>query len=76
MPGGSITPIAGQDADHINPDGPTEPDNLHTPSRGWHRAKTFGHWTITANKDRTITWTSRRTKRSYTTHPYNHRAGP
>ena len=76
VPGGSTTPIAGQDLDHINPDGPTAPGNLHAPSRGWHRAKTFRHWTITTNPDGTITWTSRRTKRSYTTHPYNHRAGP
>ena len=28
------------------------------------------------NPDGTITWTSRRTGRTYTTHPYNHRAGP
>src|SRR4051812_4793016 len=76
VPGGSTTVVAGQDLDHIDPDGPTEPANLHPPSRGWHRAKTFGHWTLTANPDGTITWTSRRTGRSYTTHPYDHRAGP
>jgi hypothetical protein len=76
VPGGSTAPVAGQDLDHINPHGPTEPDNLHPPSRGWHRAKTFGHWTVTANKDGTITWTSRRTGRTYTTHPYDYRAGP
>jgi hypothetical protein len=72
VPGGSVTPVAGQDLDHLDPHGPTEPDNLHPPSRGWHRAKTFGHWTVTANPDGTITWTSRRTGRTYTTHPYNH----
>jgi hypothetical protein len=75
-PSGSQTPIAGQDLDHINPDGPTSPANLHAPSRGWHRARTFGHWTLTPNPDGTITWTSRRTGRSYTTEPYNYRAGP
>jgi len=57
-------------------DGPTDPTNLHPPSRGWHRAKTFKHWTLTANPDGTITWTSRRTGRSYTTHPYNYRDDP
>jgi hypothetical protein len=76
VPGGSSTVVAGQDLDHIDPDGPTEPANLHPPSRGWHRAKTFGHWTLTANPDGSITWTSRRTGRSYTTHPYNHRDDP
>jgi hypothetical protein len=76
VPGGSTTVVAGQDLDHINPHGPTEPANLHPPSRGWHRAKTFRHWTVTANPDGTITWTSRSTGRTYTTHPYNHRAGP
>ena len=65
--------VAGQDLDHIDPDGPTDPTNLHPPSRGWHRAKTFKHWTLTANPDGTITWTSRRTGRTYTTHPYDHR---
>ena len=76
VPGGSTTVVAGQDLDHIEPDGPTEPGNLHPPSRGWHRAKTFRHWTVIANPDGTITWTSRRTGRTYTTHPYNHRPGP
>jgi hypothetical protein len=76
VPGGSTAPVAGQDVDHLNPDGPTEPDNMHVPTRGWHRAKTFGHWTVTANPDGSITWTSRRTSRTYTTHPYNHRDGP
>ena len=76
VPGGSVTPVAGQDLDHLDETGPTEPGNLHPPSRGWHRAKTFRHWTVHANPDGTITWTSRRTHRSYTTHPYNHRAGP
>ena len=75
-PSGSTTPVTGQDLDHIDPHGPTQPANLHAPSRGWHRAKTFHHWTVTANPDGTITWTSRRTGRSYTTHPFDHRAGP
>ena len=75
-PGGSTTVIAGQDLDHLDEDGPTSPGNLHAPSRGWHRAKTFKHWTVTANPDGTITWTSRRTGRTYTTHPYNYRDGP
>jgi hypothetical protein len=76
VPNGSSAVVAGQDLDHIDPDGPTEPGNLHPPSRGWHRAKTFGHWSLTANPDGTITWTSTRTGRTYTTHPYDHRAGP
>jgi hypothetical protein len=76
VPGGSTAPVAGQDVDHLDPDGPTEPDNMHVPTRGWHRAKTFGHWTVTANPDGSITWTSRRTSRTYTTHPYNHRDDP
>ena len=76
VPGGSTTPVAGQDGDHMDPNGPTEPDNIHVPTRGWHRAKTFGHWTITTNPDGSITWTSRRTGRSYTTHPYDYRDGP
>ena len=73
VPGGSCTAVAGQDLDHIDPDGPTDPANLHPPSRGWHRAKTFRHWSVTPNPDGTITWTSRRTGRTYTTHPYDHR---
>jgi len=76
VPGGSTTEVAGQDLDHMDADGPTDPTNLHPPSRGWHRAKTFKHWTLTANPDGTITWTSRRTGRSYTTHPYNYRDDP
>ena len=76
VPGGSVRPVAGEDWDHLDPHGPTTPANLHPPSRGWHRAKTFGHWTVHANPDRTITWTSTRTGRTYTTHPHNHRAGP
>ena len=76
VPGGSNTVVAGQDLDHIDPDGPTDPSNLHPPSRGWHRAKTFGHWTVSAGPDGTISWTSKRTGRSYATHPYDHRAGP
>jgi len=31
---------------------------------------------VTANPDRTITWTSRRTGRTYTTEPFNYRDGP
>ena len=76
VPGGSTTVVAGQDLDHIDPNGLTEPANLHAPSRGWHRAKTFGHWVLTANSDGSITWTSRRTGRAYTTRPYNHRDDP
>jgi hypothetical protein len=75
-PTGSNTPVAGQDLDHINPNGPTQPANLHPPTRGWHRAKTFHHWHVTANPDHTITWTSRRTGRTYTTEPFNYRDGP
>jgi len=75
-PTGSEAPVAGQDLDHIDPHGPTEAANQHPPTRGWHRAKTFGHWQLTANPDRSITWTSRRTGRTYTTHPYNYRSGP
>jgi hypothetical protein len=76
VPTGSTTAIAGHDGDHIDPHGGTEPANLHHVSRGWHRAKTFRHWTIRANPDRTITWTSRRTGRSYTTAPHDYRDGP
>ena len=75
-PTGSEAPVAGQDLDHIDPHGPTEAANQHPPTRGWHNAKTFGHWQLTANPDRSITWTSRRTGRTYTTHPYNYRSGP
>jgi hypothetical protein len=73
-PTGSTTPIAGQDLDHINPNGQTQPANLHALSRGWHRAKTYKHWTIRAHPhDGTITWTSRRTGRTYTTHAFDYR---
>ena len=76
IPGGSTSVVAGHDLDHIDPIGPTEPGNLHPPSRGWHRAKTFRHWTVHANPDGTITWTSQRTGRTYTTHPWDYRDGP
>jgi len=75
-PTGSNAPVAGQDLDHLDPTGPTTPSNLHPPTRGWHRAKTYGHWTVTTNADRTITWTSRRTGRSYNTEPYDYRDDP
>ena len=75
-PSGSAAPVAGQDLDHIDSRGPTEPGNLHPPTRGWHSGHTFGHWAVTANRDGTITWTSRRTGRSYLTRPYDFRAGP
>src|SRR3954453_9369173 len=72
---GSLADAAGQDLDHlVNHDGSnTTADNLHPPTRRWHRAKTLGHWTTTANPDGNITWTSRRTGRSYTTTPYDYR---
>jgi hypothetical protein len=76
VPGGSSTPVAGQDLDHLDPAGPTAPSNLHAPSRGWHRAKTYGHWTVAGNANGTITWTSSRTGRTYTTQPYDYRGGP
>jgi hypothetical protein len=76
VPSGSTLPVTGQDLDHPDPHGPGDPGNLHGLTRGWHRAKTFGHWQVRANPDTTITWTSTRTGRTYTTHPWNHRDGP
>lgn len=75
-PTGSQASVAGQDLDHIDTGGATEPRNLHAPTRGWHRAKTFGHWEVRPADDRTITWTSKRTGRTYVTHPFNYRDGP
>lgn len=79
-PNGTLIPVAGQDLDHItsyaSAGGATTITNLHAPTRSWHRAKTLRHWTVHANADGSITWTSVRTNRSYTTHPYDHGAGP
>ena len=79
-PNGTLTAVAGQDLDHITrygePGGGTTPANLHAPTRSWHRAKTLHHWITHTNPDGTITWTSRRTNRTYTTHPYDHRGDP
>ena len=78
------TPTAGLshagagDLDHITrPEdgGHTDPDNLHSPTRRWHRAKTHGGWTVTHNPDRTWTWTSP-TRRTYRTQPHDYRLGP
>jgi hypothetical protein len=74
----STAPAAAGDLDHITrPEdgGPTNPDNLHTPTRRWHRAKTLARWTITPHPDRTRTWTSP-TGRTYRTEPHDYRLGP
>ncbi|MBV9291923.1 MAG: hypothetical protein JO222_05680, partial [Frankiales bacterium] len=78
-PTGSPTPTTSGDLDHITghaDGGPTTADNLHSPTRRWHRAKTFQHWTVTTNPDGTWTWTSTRTHRSYTSRPFDYRLGP
>src|SRR5581483_2247907 len=78
-PTGSPTPTTSGDLDHITDHasgGPTTAYNLHSPNRRWHRAKTYRHWTVTTNPDGTWTWTSKRTRRSYTCRPFDYRLGP
>ena len=65
------------DLDHIDPyrspddggpPGQTRPDNLAPLCRGHHRAKTFGGWRYTRNRDGTYTWHSPHGRR-YRVHP-------
>jgi hypothetical protein len=78
------TPTAGVgrantgDIDHLTPyhrGGRTDTDNLHTPSRRWHRAKTLAGWTVTRNNTGSWTWTSP-TGRHHTVEPHDYRRGP
>jgi hypothetical protein len=78
-PTGSFAPAAAQDLDHIRPHeqgGPTDPGNLHSPTRRWHIIKTkrIG-WTVVANDDGSWTWTSA-LGRTYTVEPHDYRLGP
>jgi hypothetical protein len=77
-PTAGLTPAGAGDLDHnTRPEdgGPTNRDNLHSPNRRWHRAKTLTGWTVTPNPDRTWTWTSP-AGRTYRTQPHDYRLGP
>ena len=66
------------DLDHNTPyanGGPTSVDNLAPLCRRHHNGKTRGHWNLNRNDD-TITWTSNRTGRSYTTTPTRYEPTP
>jgi hypothetical protein len=74
-PTGSQARAEAQDLDHISPygkGGATEPDNLHSPTRRWHRAKTLAGWTVVRNPDQSLTWTSP-LGRTYHTTPHDYR---
>ena len=49
-------------------------DNLTTPTRRWHVAKTHGRWTV-HREGRGWVWTSP-TRRRYGVEPHDYRRGP
>lgn len=67
------------DLDHVVPwpRGGTDVDNLAVLCRAHHNAKTRGEWTVVADADTgALTWTSRTTGRSSTTHSTRWPTGP
>jgi hypothetical protein len=74
----SSVPATHTDKDHtkdFDSGGKTIRNNLGSPNRRWHRAKTLGGWTVTQNPDRTWTWTSPHGL-THTTEPHDYRLGP
>jgi hypothetical protein len=65
------------DLDHVvsfRAGGRTVRDNLHSPTRRWHRLRTYGGWTV-VRRGRGWLWRSW-TGRTVTTRPYDYRLGP
>jgi hypothetical protein len=63
------------DVDHIAPaaaGGPTTRDNLHPPTRRWHRLTTHGGWRVKREPTGGLTWTSP-LGRAAITHPHDYR---
>ena len=76
-------PAAGQssasagDQDHLvsaREGGPSSRDNLHSPTRRWHRLRTHAGWVAT-RVGRAIRWTAP-SGRTYLVDPYDFRLGP
>jgi len=76
-PGAGLCAARAGDIDHVvsvRNGGRTVRDNLHSPTRRWHRLRTHGGWTV-VRTGRGWRWTSW-TGRSVTTGPYDYRLGP
>ena len=54
--------------------GPSSRDNLHSPTRRWHRLKTHAGW-LTTRIGRAVCWTAP-SGRTYLVDPYDFRLGP
>jgi hypothetical protein len=75
---GATGPATTGDLDHLvafDDGGETNPANLQSISRRWHRAKTIGGWQVARNDDGSVTWTSP-LGRTYHCHPHDYRLGP
>jgi hypothetical protein len=76
-PSAGLSAARAGDIDHVvsvRAGGRTVRDNLHSPTRRWHRLRTFGGWSV-ARLGRGWRWTSW-TGRSVTTRPHDYRLGP
>ena len=76
-PGAGLSAARASDIDHVvsvRAGGKTVRDNLHTPTRRWHRLRTYGGWSVTrwGRGWRWISWTGR----TVTTRPHDYRLGP
>lgn len=75
---GSTVPAGRGDKDHaraFEQGGRTDRDNVHSPNRRWHRAKTIGGWTVRQQADRSWRWHGPRGEVA-TTRPHDYRLGP
>lgn len=77
------SPAAGQssaaagDQDHLlsaREGGPSSRDNLHSPTRRWHRLRTHAGW-LACRNGRAVRWTAP-SGRTYLIDPYDFRLGP
>jgi hypothetical protein len=76
-PGAGLCAARSGDVDHVisvRDGGPTVRENLHSPTRRWHRLRTFGGWSV-VRQGRGWRWTSW-TGRTVTTRPHDYRLGP
>ena len=76
-PSAGLSAARAGDVDHVvsvRAGGKTVRDNLHSPTRRWHRLRTLGLWSV-VRRGRGWQWRSW-TGRTVTTRPYDYRLGP
>jgi len=76
-PGAGLSAARASDIDHVvsvREGGKTVRDNLHSPTRRWHRLRTYGGWSVSrwGRGWRWMSWTGR----TVTTRPHDYRLGP